>query len=105
MIAVLVKFDVKDEVKKDLANKEIARRHLQEVVEGCRKVPGLMEKYFIMDPDTYAQGAMLLFDTRENFEKYEKTELFKQTVYDICEGKPRIEFFQHTANLKDGVFI
>lgn len=105
MIAVLVRFDVKDEVKKELANKEAARQHLQEVIKGCRQVPGMIQKYFIMDPDTYAQGAMLLFDTRENFEKYSKTELFKQTVYDICEGTPRIEFYQHTANLKDGVFI
>jgi hypothetical protein len=105
MIAVLVRFDVKDEVKKEMANKEVARKHLQEVVAGCRKVPGLIEKYFIMDPDTYAQGAMLLFDKKQDFENYSKTELFKQTVYDICKGTPRIEFYEHTANLKDGVFI
>jgi quinol monooxygenase YgiN len=105
MIAILVRFEVKDEVKKQLANREVARKHLQEVIEGCRKVPGMLQKYFIMDPDTCAQGALLLFDTRENFEKYSKTEMFKQTVYDICVGKPRIEFYEHTGNLKDGVFI
>lgn len=105
MIAVIVRFDVRDEVKKQMSDKKVARRHLQEVVEGCRKVPGLIEKYFVMDPDTCAQGAMLLFDSRENFDKYSRTEMFKQTVYDICVGTPRIEFYQHTANLKDGVFI
>jgi hypothetical protein len=105
MLAIIVRFDVKDEVKKQLADKEATRKHLQEVVEGCHKVPGLREKYFVMDEDTCAQGAMLLFDTRENIDKYLKSELYKQTVLDICEGTPRIEYFLHTANLTNGVFI
>lgn len=54
MIAVIVRFDVKDEVKKALADTDVARKHLQKVVEGCRQIPGLKEKYFIMDPKTAA---------------------------------------------------
>lgn len=105
MIAVLVKFELRDEVKKQMADKEVARRHLQHVVEGCRKVPGLKEKYFIMDPVTLAQGAMLIWDKKEDFDAYAKSYEFKATVLDICVGKPRIEVYVHTANLTDGVFV
>lgn len=105
MIAVFVRFDVKEEVKKALADTDVAREHIQKVVEGCRKIPGLKEKLFIMDPDTAAQGAMLLWEKREDFEAYLKSQEYKETVLDICEGEPRIEVYVHTANLTDGVFI
>ena len=105
MIAVIVKFKVKDEVREQLADIKLAREHIQKVVDGCRKVPGLKEKYFIMDPVTYAQGAMLLWEDREHFEAYLKSDEFKETVLDICQGEPTIEVFIHTANLTDGVLI
>lgn len=105
MIAVIVRFDVKDEVKKALADTDVARKHLQKVVEGCRQIPGLKEKYFIMDPKTAAQGAMLLWEKQEEFEAYLKSSEYKETVLDICEGEPRIEVYIHTANLTDGVLI
>ncbi len=62
-------------------------------------------KYFIMDPDTYAQGAVLLWEKREDFDAYLKSEEFKTTVLDICQGEPRIEVYIHTPNLTDGVLI
>jgi quinol monooxygenase YgiN len=105
MIAAIVRFDVKDEVKELLADSRAAREHLQKVVEGCRKIPGLKEKYFIMDPATYAQGAMLLWEKREDFDKYLKSPEYKATVLDICQGKPRVEVYAYTANLTDGVLI
>jgi len=105
MIAAVVRFDIRDEVKKQLADASAARKHLQKVVEGCRKIPGLREKYFIMDPETLAQGAMLLWDKREDFDKYLKSADYKATVLDICKGKPRVEVYVHTANLTDGVLI
>jgi heme-degrading monooxygenase HmoA len=105
MIAAIVKFELKDEVKKQLADIEVAKNHLNEVVEGCRKVPGLKEKFFIMDPQTYAQGAMLIWETREDFDAYVKSDQFKTTVLDICEGEPSIEVYVHTANLTDGVLL
>ena len=43
MIAAMVKFEVKDEVKKQLADIEVAKDHISKVVEGCRKIPGLGE--------------------------------------------------------------
>ena len=105
MIAVVVRFDVKDEVKKLMADTSLARQHLQNVVEGCRKIPGLKEKYFIMDPETYAQGALLIWEKRSDFDVYLKSAEYQATVLDICEGEPRIEVYTHTANLTDGVLI
>ena len=105
MIATIVRFDVKDEVRKALADIKGAREHISKVVEGCRKIPGLKEKYFIMDPKTQAQGAMLLWEKQEDFDAYLKSDDYKTTVLDICEGEPRIEVYINTANLTDGVLI
>jgi heme-degrading monooxygenase HmoA len=105
MIAAIVRFNIREEVKKQLGDTSVARQHLQKVVEGCRKIPGLKEKYFIMDPKTYAQGAMLLWEKREDFDAYLKSAEYKTTVLDICEGKPRVEVYAYTANLTDGVLI
>jgi heme-degrading monooxygenase HmoA len=105
MIAAIVKFQVSDEVKKQLADVDVAREHIQKVVEGCRKIPGLKEKFFIMDPETYAQGAMLIWESREQFKDYMKSDEWKETVLDICEGEPSVEVYVYTANLTDGVFI
>jgi len=105
MIAAIVRFEIRDEVKKMLADMEVARKHIQQVVEGCRKIPGLKEKYFIMDPKTAAQGAMLLWEKQEDFDAYLKSKEYQETVLDICEGEPRIEVYVHTANLTDGVLI
>ena len=105
MIAVIVKFEVKDEVAKQLADANVAKKHIQQVVEGCRKIRGLKEKLFIMDPETAAQGAMLLWEKQEDFEAYLKSPEYKATVLDICKGEPSIETYVHTANLTDGVLI
>ena len=105
MIAAFVKFDVKDEVREKLSDIEVARKHINSVVEGCRKIPGLKEKYFIMDPETSAQGALLLWDTREHLDAYLKSDEYRTTVLDICKGEPRLEIYVHTANLTDGVLI
>jgi len=105
MIAAIVKFELKDEVKKQLADIEVARKHIAQVVEGCRKIPGLKEKYFLMEPNTYAQGAVLIWEKQEDFDAYLKSEEFKTTVLDICRGEPRIEVYIHTANLTDGVLL
>jgi heme-degrading monooxygenase HmoA len=105
MIAVIVTFDVKEEVKKQLADINVAKQHIQKVVEGCRQIPGLKEKHFIMDPRTYAQGAMLIWEKQKDFDAYLKSSEYKTTVLDICQGKPRIEVYQYTANLTDGLLI
>ena len=105
MLAIICTFEVKDEVKKQLSDVEVATKHIANVVEGCRRIPGLKEKLFIMDPETLAQGAMLIWETQEHFEAYLKSEEYKATVLDICRGEPDIETYILTANLTDGVLI
>ena len=105
MFAVICIFEVKDEVKKQLADMDVARKHLAEIIEGCKKVPGMKEKLFVMNPKTYGQGATLIFDTLENWEAYRKSDLFKTTVLDICEGEPQIDIYVHTASLSGGVLL
>ena len=105
MIAAIVKFELKDEIAKQLSDVSVARNHIQKVVEGCRKIPGLKEKFFIMDPETAAQGAMLIWEKREYFDAYLKSPKYKATVLDICKGEPEVEVYLHTANLTDGVLI
>jgi len=105
MLAIICTFEVKDEVKKQLADIEVAKKHIAQVVEGCRKVPGLKEKHFIMNPKTFGQGAMIICDTQEHWEAYRKSDLFKTTVLDICQGEPKIEEYIYTANLTDGVLL
>lgn len=105
MLAIVVYFEVKDDIKRELADPEVAKRHLTGIVEDCRKVSGMEQKLFLMNPETAGQGATLIFDTRENWQAYRDSDLFKTTVLDICEGEPRIEIFRYTANLSDGVLL
>ena len=58
-----------------------------------------------MDHETYAQGAMLIWETQEDFDAYLESDEYKTTVLDICEGEPRIEIYVYTANLTDGVLV
>jgi hypothetical protein len=105
MLLVFVYFEVKEEIRRQLKDAEQAKRHLSEVVEECKKVTGLKEKLFLMNPETAGQGAVLLFDTRENWEAYRASPLFKATVLDICEGEPRTETYLHSASLTEGVLL
>jgi heme-degrading monooxygenase HmoA len=105
MIGVRVKFEVRDEVKRQLADVEAARQHLGNVIEACRKIPGLKEKFFIMNPDTLAQAAFLIWETQEHFDAYLKSEEYKTTVLDICQGEPDIESYVLTASLTDGILL
>jgi heme-degrading monooxygenase HmoA len=105
MIGVRVKFEVKDEVKKQLADVEAARKHIGSVVEACKKIPGLKEKFFVMNPKTMAQGAFLIWETQEHFNAYLKSQEYKTTVLDICQGEPDIESYMLTASLEYGVLL
>ena len=105
MLAAVVYFEVKDEVRKQLADLGAAREHLAGIVEECRQVPGMKQKLFFMNPETSGQGAALIFDTQENWDAYRGSALFKATVLDICETEPRIETYLHTASLTDGVIF
>jgi hypothetical protein len=105
MIGARVLFSLKDEVKERLANIEDVKKHLSNVIELAKKVPGLKEKFFIMDPKTLAQGAFLIWETQKDFDEYRKSDQYKTTVLDICKGKPNIETYVLSATLKDGVLL
>jgi hypothetical protein len=75
------------------------------VGEGKDVTISLLRRNSIMDPKTYAQGAMLIWETQEHFDAYLKSDEYKTTVLDICEGEPSIEVYVHTANLTDGVLL
>jgi hypothetical protein len=105
MLGAFVVFELKDEVKKQLGDMNVAKKHIGKVVEACRTTPGMKEKYFIMDPKTLAQGAFLVFDNQKNWDAYLKSKDYKETVLDICKGKPRVETYVYTASLRDGVVL
>jgi hypothetical protein len=105
MIATKVKFSVVDEVKEQFEDIENVKKHLGGLVEVYKKVPGLRKKYFIMDPETYDQGAFLVWDTREHLDEYLRSELWKSAVLDICKGKPSIETYVLAATLEEGVLL
>jgi hypothetical protein len=59
MIAAFVKFELKDEVRKKLSDIDIARKHIQNVVEGCRKIAGLKEKILYHGPGDERPGSLI----------------------------------------------
>ena len=105
MIGARLVFSLRDEVKEQLVDIENAKRHLGDLVKQYKKVPGLKEKFFIMDPKTLAQGAFLVWETQEHFDEYLKSDLYKTAVLDICKGEPDIETYVLSASLKDGVLL
>lgn len=58
------------------------------MVEGCRKIPELKERYFIMDPETSAQRAMLLWEKREDFDAYLIFVNFNGSRFLLCDNSP-----------------
>jgi hypothetical protein len=58
-----------------------------------------------MDPQTYVQDAMLIWETREDFDAYVQADQLRTSVLDICEGEPSIEVSVHTAQLTGGVLL
>lgn len=105
MIAAKVLFELKDEVKRDLADKENVKAHLAEMVRAYNGVPGLKQKYFIMDPGTLDQGAFLIWESQEHFDAYLKSDLWKSAVLDISARTPEIETYVLSASLSDGVLL
>ncbi|NMA92953.1 MAG: hypothetical protein GX973_07550 [Firmicutes bacterium] len=104
MVGVMIVFALKDEVKSAM-DQEAVKKHLANLVGEYKKVPGLIEKTFVMNPENSDQGAFLVWESQEDIDRYLKSDLYKQAVADICKGEPRWETYVVTANLKDGVLI
>lgn len=73
------------------------------VVALYKKVPGLKEKTFFMNPDNLDQGAFLVWETQELLDQYLISDLYKTAVLDISKGEPNLQIYLITASLKDGV--
>jgi len=97
-------FPLKDEVKNQM-DQNAVRNHMANVVALYKKVPGLKEKTFFMNPDNLDQGAFLVWETQELLDHYLESDLYKTAVLDICKGEPSLQTYLITASLKDGVLI
>ena len=104
MIGMYILFSLKDEIKNQM-DQNAVRNHMANVVALYKKVPGLKEKTFFMNPDNLDQGAFLVWETQELLDQYLKSDLYKTAVLDICKGKPSLQTYVITASLKDGVLI
>lgn len=104
MIGMCIVFPLKDEVKNQM-DQNAVRNHMANVVASYKKVPGLKEKTFFMNPDNLDQGAFLVWETQELLDQYLKSDLYKTAVLDICKGEPNLQTYLITASLKDGVLI
>ena len=102
MIGLNIVFKLKDDVKSQM-DENAVKMHLSNLVEEYKKVPGLKEKTFFMNPENLDQGALLIWESQEHLDAYLKTDLYKTAVLDICDGEPRCETYLITATLKEGV--
>ena len=64
--------------KSGLAFEEIAKTS-EERAESYRKVPGLVQKYYVLDKSTDQVGGVFVFDSEENLKAFRESELAKST--------------------------
>ncbi|RPJ56174.1 MAG: hypothetical protein EHM12_10710 [Dehalococcoidia bacterium] len=102
MIGFKILFVLKDDVKKEM-DENAVKDHLRNLVAQYRKVPGLKEKTFFMNPKNLDQGAFLVWESQEHLDRYLQSDLYKAAVLDICKAQPQTETYLITATLKDGV--
>ena len=96
MIIRLVKF------KSALSDSEVLELYGQRAPQ-YRKLPGLIQKYYIKDRQTGEHGAVYLWDSMESMEAFQQSELSRSIpeAYKIV-GQPRIEVLDlvYTLRLK-----
>lgn len=90
-IVLLVKF------KSSLPREEAVRRY-QERFPKYRKVPGLLQKYYLHDPKTDEWGGLYLWDSQASLDAFMTSDL-RETIAETYQfiGAPRIE----TASVTD----
>jgi len=64
--------------KSGLPFEEIAKTS-EERADSYRKVPGLIQKYYVMDKSTDQVGGVFVFDSEENLKAFRESELAKST--------------------------
>ena len=85
MIIQYVKF------KSKLSEEELMKR-IEERKPRFRKIPELIQKYYVKDPQTGEVGGIYLWDSKEAMMKFRESDLSKSIpqTYEI-EGAPKIE--------------
>ncbi|MHB1415615.1 MAG: YdhR family protein [Chloroflexota bacterium] len=78
MIVQYVKF------KSDLSDKEV-RRVMEERAPQYRATPGLIQKYYVRDPETGEYGGIYIWDSEESLRAFRQSELSRtiSTVYRV----------------------
>jgi heme-degrading monooxygenase HmoA len=94
MIIRLVKF------KSALSDAEVLKLYDQRAPQ-YRKLPGLIQKYYIKDRQTGEHGAVYLWDSMESMEAFQNSELSRSIpqAYKII-GQPRIEILDLAYTLR-----
>jgi heme-degrading monooxygenase HmoA len=94
MIIRLVKF------KSALSDAEVLKLY-DERAPQYRKLPGLLQKYYIKDRQTGDHGAVYLWDSVDSMKEFERSELSRSIpeTYKIL-GKPRIEILDVVYTLR-----
>jgi hypothetical protein len=72
--------------KSDLSHDEIEDR-IDERAEQYRSVPGLIQKFYVRDEQSHHIGGVLVFDSKENLQAFQASELAISTrsVYQFKE--------------------
>ena len=94
MIIRLVKF------KSALSDAEVLKKY-DERAPRYRKLPGLIQKYYIKDRQTGEHGAVYLWDSMKSMEEFQNSDLSRSIpeAYKII-GQPKIEVFDLVYTLR-----
>ncbi len=94
MIIRFVKF------KSALSDSEVLKLYEQRASQ-YRKLPGLLQKYYIKDKQTGEHGAVYLWDSMRSMQEFEQSELSRSIpeAYKIV-GQPRIEILDLVYTLR-----
>jgi heme-degrading monooxygenase HmoA len=85
------KFMLKVKFKSRLSDDEARRRYKERLPE-FRKVPGLLQKFYLYDESTGEWAGLYLWDSAESLQKYLDSDLRKTiaSAYEV-EGAPQVE--------------
>jgi hypothetical protein len=91
-------------LKEQMPEQEL-KKLLAQLVEVYKKVPGLKQKYFLLDPKTGEAGGIYAFESQKALDEYLKSDVWQNVVLANSKGKPKIETFVITAALDAGVLL
>lgn len=91
-------------MKQQLPEQEL-RNLLAQLVEIYKKVPGLKQKNFIVDPKTGEVGGIYTFEDQDALDTYLKSDVYKDVVLSNSQEEPKVEIFNIIAATDAGVLL